>query len=268
MAYGRRRSTYRRKGRRGHRTLSTRNIFNNKSARAQARQISSLKRRINYVYRQCRPEVKLHEPLGPTVLTMQADLPSGYAFHRYLIEMPDIGPTDNDRIGNSCNVKDVKVYMNMRMGFAEDVAVQLNGTSQTVNTTIRVVAAMFRAGSDAQPQSNDVFSSLSTLTQNAPLYNLNPISPLAEGVSSRFKILCDKRYHLNFDDRNTLDTILKVKGSSIQKYIDTQYTTYGKAEIFLFITWNGLEPLVYQGTTLATPITTLTLNSKVAYTDP
>ena len=58
MAYARR-STYRRKGRRGNRTLSTRRIFNNKSAKAQAAQIYALRKSVNRVRRQCKPEVKV-----------------------------------------------------------------------------------------------------------------------------------------------------------------------------------------------------------------
>lgn len=56
MVYGRR--SYRRNRRTRSRTLSTRNIYLRKSATNQAKQINALKRRVNYVSRQCRPEIK------------------------------------------------------------------------------------------------------------------------------------------------------------------------------------------------------------------
>lgn len=266
MVYGRRRSTYRRKGRRNIRSLSTRNIFNNKGARAQANQINSLKRRINYVYRQCKPEIKTIES-NPVQYTLQQYMPNSTPYFLYKIEMPELGVEDNARIGNSCNILDSHIFMNLRMGWADDINYQINGLGQTVNSTVRIVPFMVKSASDYQPDPSEILT-LSTWSSNSAIYSLNPISPFNEGVSSKFHILGDYRYTMRMDDKALINSKIKIKGSKIKKYIDTAYNTVGKASIYVLITWNGLHRIEFQNEIIATPAIYLTLTDKTAFTDP
>lgn len=265
MAYGRKR-TYYRKRFRNRRTLSTRNIFNNKGSRAQASQINSLRKRINFVYKQCKPEVKTIES-NPISLTLNypglADLP----YHIYQVTMPELGVEDNARIGNACNILDSHIFMNMRLSWRDDTSYQINGLAQLVNPTIRIIPFMVKAATDYQPDPNEILT-FGTPSTNAAIYRMNPIGPFNEGVSSKYHILGDYRYQMRFDDRAVINTKLKIKGSRIKKYIDTQYNSVGKAAIYLLITWNGLDPIQFQNETIARPTCYITLQDKTAYTDP
>lgn len=266
MVYGRRRSTYRRKGRRGTRALSTRNIFNNKGARSQANQINSLRKRINYVYRQCKPEIKTIES-NPVTLTLKQIPVNGDPFHLYRIEMPELGVEDNARIGNTCNILDSHIFMNMRMAWDGDVNYQFNGLGQTVNSTIRIVPFMVKAASDYQPDPYEILP-LAVNSSNASQYRLNSVSPFNEGVTAKYQILGDYRYTMRMDDKALINSHIRIKGSRVKKYIDTQYNTIGKAQIYVLVTWNGLDRITFQGETLATPAVYITLSDKTAYTDP
>ena len=91
---------YKRRYARKRSTLTTRNIYANRSARSQAYQIAALKRRINYVSRQCKPEVKV---LTSDVIT---DLfTSTTSYGKVKVLPPAKGTSENQRIGNSWNVK-------------------------------------------------------------------------------------------------------------------------------------------------------------------
>lgn len=266
MPYGRNRRYTRRTYSRARRTLSTRNIFNNKGSRAQAAQINSLRRRINHVYRQCRPEVKTIES-NPTTFTLVQAFEAGTPSYLYQVTMPELGVEDNARIGNACNILDSHIFMNMRIAFQGDVNYQLNGLGQQVTTTIRVVPFMVKAPTDQQPYEGDILP-IASASSNTPGYRMNPIAPFNEGVSSKYQILGDYRYTLRLDDKSTINTKLRIKGSRIKKYIDTQYNAVGKAALYVLITWNGLEPITFQGSTIATPAAYITLSDKTAYTDP
>lgn len=257
---------YSRAGRRGSRALSTRYIFNNKSARSQANTLNAMRKRINFVYRQCRPEVKTIES-NPVTLTLAHSTPNNLPSHLYQFTMPELGVEDNARIGNSCNILDAHLFMSMRIGYQGDVSYQLNGLGQTVNTTIRVIPFMVKAATDVQPDPTDILP-ITASNVNGPMYRMNSVAPFNEGVSSKYQILGDYKYTLRLDDKSTINTKLRIKGNRIKKYIDTQYNTVGKATIYVLVTWNGLEPIQFQGETIATPAAYITLQDKTAYTDP
>lgn len=264
MVYGTK-SRGRGKSRRGNRTLTPGYIFGNKGAKAQAKQINSLRKRINFVYNQCKPEVKTIES-NPVTLTLQQNPLNGLPYHLYKVELPELGVEDNARIGNACNLLDSHIFMNMRMAYIGDVNYQLNGLGQTVNSTIRIVPFMVKSASDTQPDPYEILN-LSGIG-NIPLYRMNSIGPFNEGVSAKYHILGDYRYNMSMDDRTLINSKIRIKGSMIKKYVDTQYNTVGKASIYLLVTWNGLDPITFQSETLATPAVYITLSDKTAFTDP
>lgn len=265
MVYARRRrSTYRRKGRRGNRALSTRNIFNNKGARSQAAQISALKRKVNRVYRECKPEVKLVEGT-PALLTLTRNQSS--AAMMYTIELPDPGTGDNGRIGNVVNILNTTISMVMRIGFQGDVNYNVNGWAQTVNGCVRIVPFLLKSAGDYTPNISEILET-NTYQYGDVKYDLNTVRPFEEGVSAKYKILGDYRYYLSFDDKNQINTKIHISGRKIRKYIQPSYATYGKSAIYLLITWNGVRPIEYQTETIATPAMYLSIMDKTAYTDP
>ena len=102
MAYGRKRSSYRRKGRRGNRTLSTRRIFGSKSAKAQAKQIYALRRAVNSVRSQCQPEVKIcRSSISNRGLALDSTATPGTTpDSSFTLPLPIVGNSDSTRIGN------------------------------------------------------------------------------------------------------------------------------------------------------------------------
>lgn len=265
MVYGRKRRSGRRTVRRGSRALSTRNIYGNKSARSQARQISSLKRRINHVYRQCRPETKLKEG-SPTLLTIAYD--DQYPYVLYTVDMPTPGTGDDGMTGNVCNIKDVHVYI--------DAALDPQYTSPTYamyggmpgNLSYRIMAFATKAISDNSPAVPDIIFTTDYNTSVTD-YSLNTVRPLNEGISAKYDILYDRTFTVSAA-MGSRKHHLRVKGSRIRKYITSEYMNFGKAQIYVL-----LIPVVEFPTSLLevpnppiNPVTVFRIMDKIAFTDP
>lgn len=206
MAYARR-SSYRRKGRRGARTLTTRRIFNNKSARAQAAQISALKKRINRVYNRTKPEYKLLRSTtsfksfgydtsdpndGLTNFTVQA------------LQQPNSGTQDNQRIGNKVKMYPVTFFMNIRYNetnqIIDNVYPYIQQPLNTNGLMMRFVAIQAMAAANEGPTIDSVFQN-NYVNPDTPQSDLMMMMtmPFRNGITARYKILKDKRIHVNKD---------------------------------------------------------------------
>lgn len=265
MAYGKRRSYRRRAGRRGHRTLSTRSIFNNKGARAQASQISALKKRINYVYRQCRPEVKIKES---TPIQLSVDRQAEIPYLLYKVNMPPPGYNDQSMVGNVCNIKDVKVSINCELEENFTTNNYVVAGHLPITCEYRIIGCALKSSSDANLNPDDigVFSRYGV----DPFYYLNASRPLNEGVTSYVDILYDRRFILsNMNYRSKVHN-LKIHGGRIKKYVESEYMNNGKASIWILIV-----PVLQYSTRIdnaeaspADPTFVCRIMDKIAYTDP
>lgn len=196
MAYGYKR--YRRYRKSRSNRLSTRRVFSKTSAKAQASQINTLRKRINYVSRQCRPETKV---LNGAVLSKTFDsqtlLNTYWAIPGPLV---NLGSEDNQRIGDKINIKNVQFtftaeyYNNSQTGY--------HG-SESAGTTMRIIIGQFKT-----PRSYDVVPSISdVLSQSSntgAVYTHQAVIPLKNGITEQYNILKDMKFVMTSSNNQRL----------------------------------------------------------------
>lgn len=186
MAYGYKR--YRRYRKSRSNRLSTRRVFAKTSAKAQASQINTLRKRINYVSRQCRPEMKV---VNGSVLSKTFD--SQTLLNTYwAIPGPtlNLGSADNERIGDKVNVKSLQFtftaeyYNNSETGY--------HG-SESAGTTMRIIIGQFKTPRTyaTVPSISDV---LSQSSNTGAVYTHQAVIPLKNGITEQYKILKDMKF--------------------------------------------------------------------------
>lgn len=193
MAYVRRRSTYRRKARRGNRTLSTRRIFSNKGAKAQAKQIYALRRSVNRVARMCKPEIKaIRTGIVNDVIGLNNIYP-GVTISNYKIysgPTPDLGSSDSGRDGNIVRLLPFKInfasqYKKIINSVSTPIATQLLNTSGGVRMIVlQSKSALINAPTPAevlQDTPTALGDSVGILT-----------TPFVKNITARFNILYNK----------------------------------------------------------------------------
>lgn len=160
------------------RTLSTKNIYANRSAKSQAYQIAALKRRVNYVSRQCKPEIKIM-----TSAAVSDTFSSNTAYGKYRILYPSAGTGEDQRVGNSWNVKNCSFRVWINKNYS-----QPTGTTYIDSgTTYRVIIAQTIAPTNPSANIPDLTDFLVSATNNGEAI----ISPFKDGISSSYRILKD-----------------------------------------------------------------------------
>lgn len=157
------------------RILSTRNIYANRSARSQAYQISALKRRVNYVSRQCKPELKVM-----TSAAVSDTFSSASAYGKYKIIYPTNGTGENQITGNSWDVKNCsfRVFINKNIDTTSNI---------DSGTTYRIIIVQTVAPTDPTHNIPDLGSLLESASNNAQAI----VSPFLDGITTTYRILRD-----------------------------------------------------------------------------
>lgn len=274
MAYGNRRSSYRRKGRRSSRTLSTRRIFNNKSARAQAAQINALKRRINRVYRAAKPEVKVVETLRTErmLLPNMDDNVIAFDFVR-----PSVGTADDQRVGSVVHMLQPTLFISGKYDSPtrSNPAPIYNSQLLRNGAAIRIIAIQSKFALNIPPTINEILhSNISTSFQGVDnIANLR--IPFEVGITTRYAVIYDKVKYFSFDKPiwsqriNFKPKIRNLKwnpesgGGSDESYI------YPVGTIFVYLVQGGLESNNLDVNAEGNDFTRITLSwsQKLAYTD-
>ena len=185
MAYARR-STYRRKGRRGHRALSTRRIFNNKSAKAQAKQIYALRRAVNRVRSQCQPEVKIcRSSIDNRGLALSSTAtPGTVKYSNFTLPLPSVGNSDSTRIGNKIKLVNPKVFVGLQ--YRERItsaAGYYNSTLATHGIQVRLIAVQAKVPHSAAPALTDILQRVDFDGQIQSMMMMR--EPFQIGITSR-----------------------------------------------------------------------------------
>lgn len=201
MAYGRRRSSYRRKGRRGNRALSTRRIFGSKSAKAQAKQIYALRRAVNRVRSQCQPEVKIcRSSIDNRGLALSATAtPGSIQYSNFTLPLPVIGNSDSTRIGNKIRLVNPKVFIGLQ--YRERITSAAGYYNSTLNTRgiqVRLIAVQAKVPHASTPALTDILQNVDFDGQIQSMMMMR--EPFQIGITSRFHILLDKRMTVNADN--------------------------------------------------------------------
>lgn len=168
-----------------YKTLSARNIYSNKSAKSQSKQIYALKKRINKVYRACKPEYKIYDGLNTTYNFSSSDITNTYKIIYWESNLE--GVSDTTHIGNK--VRSIafdtyftgEYYNNSNTGY--------HGTESS-GSPFRIIILQRKAPSNDSISISDV---LSTSGGSGANYTMQAICPLQKGITEQFNVLLDKK---------------------------------------------------------------------------
>lgn len=240
MAYARR-STYRRKGRRGNRSLSTRRIFGNKGAKAQARQIYALRKSVNRVARMCKPEVKQFATTQNTIkVAAYTSADVNQLYHKIEVPFPQPGTGDNQRIGDRVRQLPITFFMN---GIYREITNSSNGIPlynviSSKGCAMRIVAIQNRIASNSTPSITSLFDTFETST-NTVLTMANINNPFKRGITANYIVLYDKVFYFN-DIKPIRNLKLKIY-PKIKHLRWEQDFTYPRGEVCFYVMFGGLQ---------------------------
>lgn len=202
--YNNRKRTHKRK------TLSNYNIATKTSAKAQARQIYSLKKRMNWAIKRITPEIQIQQrnssadiiPVSSGGSRISWEY-SGEATDPMSYIIPTFYPDDSTTIGTAPNdrfkrLRSFKLFGNWQ--YTGDLS------STPTPITMRIVIVQTRTTRNQAISPEDIFTSGSS----GPSAFNAVYGPLQNGVARTCKILSDKRYQLNYQRPNvTISTSLR-----------------------------------------------------------
>nr|WGN90622.1 capsid protein [Banfec virus 1] len=235
MVYGKR---YNRRRYRRNRKLTKANIYLNKSARSQAKQINALNRKISYIAKRDRPETKvLYKPPVGSVFS-NSTLADTYA--AFVQPIPTVGLTDNGMIGNIIKMKVLKVFVNL----------SYYNTSQTGYHDTSPAGAIIRffALQAKDSTQKDTAPSIDTLLQfsgnTGSQYptNLQSVCPFKTGISKTYRVLMDRRFTVT-TDRNQCFKVFNIvpKIKSLRTFNNDSETQTYSGIIYYYIVTSNLE---------------------------
>lgn len=214
--------TYNRKYRKGYRAsrgrkLATRRIFNATSAKAQAAQIYALKKRLSYVAKQNRPEMKVYGGDVGSYSFSSSDVTNTYKL--FYFDGPSLGTGDNNRVGNFVRSKSLQLCLTGEYYNTSDTGYH---NSESAGSPIRVIILQRKRADNTAVSPSTI---LSITSGSGASYTQQAICPLATGISDRFDVLCDRKYMFT-TNRNQLLKKITVKPNNI-RWDDTVGTANG-----------------------------------------
>lgn len=197
MAYGKSRRG--RNYRRSRRNLSNRNVFGKTSAKAQSRQIATLRNRINSVYRRTKPEIKVL--LGAAIKhSFTSSALDDVWFAGVFPKPASNSGKDNGMVGN----------------YIKPLSLQLNGTIEYYNSSATGYHNTESAGCMArviilQRKTPEDFNTTYPLSEFIPNpaytgadYTSMSVKPLQTGITEKWNVLADRRYILTSDSNQKI----------------------------------------------------------------
>lgn len=173
----------------------------NRSARSQATQIAALRKRVNKVYKACKPERKV--AFAPLSNIGFASHTTGNVHYMLDVIALDKGTADDNRVGDKVYRKDsfnfsLEYYNNSATGYHN---------SESAGCQIRIITGQYKSSVNnaTVPTADQLISQFSTAGEG---YAASAVSPLAPGVTESFRIFSDKSYTMT-TDRN--QKMIKVK---------------------------------------------------------
>lgn len=193
------RGNYRGNYRRGRKwsSLSTRNIFANRSAKSQANQIYKLRKRLNYLSKLNKPETKvLYTNANSFSFDSQTILNT---YKSFLVPLPSLGTGDSDRIGDFIRVKSLQLnisaeyYNNAPSGFHN---------SESSGSAYRIIVGQYKRTSPfSAPTIGGV---LQESSNTGSAYTNQSVCPLKTGQTEFSSILFDKSYTISINKNQAI----------------------------------------------------------------
>lgn len=214
------RSNYRRK-------TGSRNVFLNRSAKSQAKQIYALSKRISAVSKACRPEYKLFSGTNQSYSFNSSALASTHQIITF--NGPLVGTTDSEFTGNKVRSIALNLYFtgeyfnNSSTGYHD---------SESAGTPFRIVILQRKQPGDSSVSISDILSSSSGSGAD---YTMQAVCPLKRGITEQFRVLKDYKFTFT-TARNQKILKLTCKPSNLR------YDTDGKCNgIVILFTSAGLH---------------------------
>lgn len=191
MVYFRRyRKTYRR-----NRKLSKANIYANRSARAQSRQIAKLNSRVNYLAKQNRPEIYTKYWTYTRTFT-NASLSSNYEIYTWnpwTGGSGDLGDTTPE--GNFARSKGISFKINVE--YSDDWADDTASQNHQRTASYRIVVLQNRTSSLTITAGNALMDQIFNVSSTTTSGDDNTIKPLRTGLVSEYKVLYSRAFTIS-----------------------------------------------------------------------
>jgi hypothetical protein len=231
--------------------LTTRRIFNNKGAKAQAAQINALKKRITNVARKCRPETKVVESntmnYGFTVPGITGTVQ--YTVFPFPIPVTGIqsSTSDNGRIGDLVTMYPSDLFLTMQ--YEEIYNSLISGFSTTKiplptsSIQARVVIIQAKIADQETPDISDVFDLDGYVSQQPMDAQMMMRMPFVKGITTKFAVVSDNVYNVSHDKgqlsiRKSLKPVIKqlrwFEGSGVPR-----------GRLYMFVLSSGWSKLSY-----------------------
>lgn len=201
---------FRRRGYRSRKrsTLSTRNIFANRSAKSQASQIYKLRKRLNYISKVNRPETKVYYGSATSFSFDSSTLLNTYT--SFCVPLPSEGSGDDERIGNFMRIKSMQ--LNISTEYYNSSETGYHG-SESSGSAYRIIIGQYkRVMSDTAPT---VAGVLQESSNSGAAYTNQAVCPLKTGQTEYSKILFDKSYTISTNKNQGIHK-LRVKPDNIR----------------------------------------------------
>ena len=263
MVYGKRRYSRARRARK----LTTARIYANRSARSQSRQIARINRRLNYVAKITRPEVRIMWiNWGHTFTnsTLAANYSGDWMSPWRSSYTGDDEVTTVVPAGNFCRCKGVslKLIAQYSDNWRDDIADAAHDTSAGYRVVIIQEKVATALGQQQYvPVVTDVFNVANSISSN----DENLTAPLVQGITGTYKILYSKvftisRYH------PTRQHNIRIPASKCLNFVKdvnvSGSSAIGKGRVWFLVLTGGLHHDIDY-----TAQINITGTLKIAYTD-
>lgn len=180
-------------------TLSARNIYSNKSAKSQSKQIYALKKRINTVYRRTKPEIKVFDGTNSTYSFDSQTLLNTYKIIPF--DGPWKGSEDDNRIGDLIKCLSYTIYFTGEYYNSSNTGYH---DSESAGTPFRIIVFQKKTSNNDSPSIGEI---LSRTSGSGADYTNQAICPLKKGVTEKYKILADRKFTFTINRNQQLKTI-------------------------------------------------------------
>lgn len=241
MVYAKRKFNRFRKNLRNNRNLSTRRIFNNKSAKSQAKQIYALRRTVNFVKNQCKPEVKEFITAQNTIkAAAYTSAEVSQTYFKIEVPFPSPGTGDDQRIGNVVKMLPITMFLNglYRTITHSSSGIPLYNVLTSKGCGMRVVAIQSKTASNNSPSISSIFDTFET-SVNPVLTMANLNNPFKRGITAHYNILFDKTYY--FNDNKPISNLRFKVYPKLKNLRWEQDFTHPQGEITFYVMFGGLE---------------------------
>lgn len=196
--------------------LSKKSIYGNRGARAQSNQIAALNRKINYIAKRDKPELKI---VNSSVYNKK--FTSKLLSDVYTVIVPALpspsSATDSGMIGDVCHMKSFKLNLYCEYYNTSDTGYH---RTESAGGIVRVVAIQHKIVNNDSIDSINPASILQEYGSSGDSYTAMGFSPFKTGITNKYRVLMDKRYYLT-TDKNQLCTNISCP---LGKYRDLRYT--------------------------------------------